>query len=101
MADVAAQLDDVLRGGEVDLAHLIAAPERFGELGRNAERASIGTLVQSDPKLPDGTPDDGAWQRLGIDPATTLGELDADRRAWMADLLRFWRRVARGMIRTT
>jgi SAM-dependent methyltransferase len=100
MPDASAEVEEKLRSGEVDLCALIAGPERFGELGRAAEAMRVEALLAADPKLGDGAPGDGAWRRLAVDRDASLADLDPDQRAWVADMVRFWRRVPRGVIET-
>jgi len=86
---------------EVDLCDVIAAPERFGELGQTALQTTLGRLVELEPRLEDGDVDAGGWRRVGLDPGIALGDLDRDDREWLADVLRFWRVRPRDVIETT
>jgi SAM-dependent methyltransferase len=92
-------LEERLADGEVDVCELIAAPERFGNLGETALAMSLERLVACDPGFDDGG-DPGSWRLVGLDPATHLAELDATDREWLADVVRFWRRRPRDVDET-
>jgi SAM-dependent methyltransferase len=79
-----------VESGEVDVCDLIAAPERFGERGEAAESMTLEQLVALAHRIDDGKVEEASWRRVGLDPATKLGALDADDREWFADILRFW-----------
>ncbi len=54
MTDVPSALVESLKNGRIDACELIAAPERFGELGRTAEAMTIAELVALEPLIEDG-----------------------------------------------
>ena len=101
MTDVPSALVESLKNGRIDTGELIAAPERFGELGRTAAAMTIAELVALEPLIEDGDVGPGSWRLVGLDPGTTLGALDAGDREWLADLLRFWRTKPRQVNETT
>lgn len=78
----------MLEGGDVDVRELLVAPQKIPALGDAVTRVTIGELLEREHAVKPG-----AWKQLGIDPSTPLLDLDADQRAWIADLLTFWRRV--------
>jgi SAM-dependent methyltransferase len=101
MTEAPSGLDESLEGGRVDLCEVIVQPERFGELGKAAEAATLERLVSLEPGLEGGEIDASSWRRVGLDPGITLGALDAGDREWLADVLRFWRTRPRDVIETT
>jgi SAM-dependent methyltransferase len=101
MTEALSGLAESLESGRVDVCELIAEPERFGELGKEAQATTLERLVALEPRLEQGDVDSDSWRRVGIDAATTLGTLDAGDREWLADVLRFWRVRPRNVIDTT
>jgi SAM-dependent methyltransferase len=101
MTEALSGLDESLEGGRVDVCEVIANPERFGELGKEAQSTTLARLVALEPRLEEGDVDAESWRRVGLDPAITLGTLDASDREWLADVLRFWRVRPRSVIETT
>ena len=78
-----------IESGELDVRELLVAPQKVP--GRDATRqVTIGELLEREPAVKPG-----AWAQLGVDPSTPLADLDDDQRAWIADLLTFWRRVTK------
>src|SRR4051812_44428429 len=86
-----AAIEEHLRSGDLDVTELIAAPERFGELGETVQSLTLGGVVALEREVAEGDVDEQAWSRVGLDPGTTLADLDAGDREWFADVLRFWR----------
>lgn len=76
--------------GDIDVRELLVAPQRAAEPGAPVKRMTIGELLEGERGV---KPD--AWALLGVDPSAPLEELDDDQRAWIADLLTFWKRVVR------
>jgi SAM-dependent methyltransferase len=101
MTDVSGGLAEELKAGRIDACELIVAPERFGELGRSAEGATLAELVALEPGIEDGEVEADSWRRVGLDPGLTLGALDAGDREWLSDVVRFWRVRPRDVIKTT
>jgi SAM-dependent methyltransferase len=101
MTEALSGLDESLEGGRVDACDVIADPERFGELGKEAQSTTLARLVALEPLLEEGDVDAESWGRVGLDPGITLGTLDASDREWFADVLRFWRVRPRNVIETT
>jgi SAM-dependent methyltransferase len=93
-------LAERLAAGEIDICEVIAAPERFGEIGEAAKTTPLERLVASDPRIGDGELDAAAWGRVGLDPGASLAALDAGDREWLADLVRFWRGKPRNVDET-
>jgi SAM-dependent methyltransferase len=100
MKDVSGGLAENLRTGRIDACELVAAPERFGDVGRSAEEATLAELVALEPGIEDGEVEGDTWRRVGLDPETTLGALDATDREWLSDVLRFWRGRPRDVVET-
>ncbi len=88
------------KAGQVDVCDVIAAPERHGALGKEAEAMTLAAIVALEPRIEDGDVDADSWRRVGLDPGTTLGGLDGGDREWLADVLRFWRGKPRNVIET-
>jgi SAM-dependent methyltransferase len=86
-----------VRGGELDTRRVLVAPNGMADQSAAAE-LTLRELLEADPALELGPP---AWVRLEVDPDTTIGELDADRRGWIAELVNFWRTAPRDVDRTT
>jgi SAM-dependent methyltransferase len=101
MTEAPSALDESLETGQVDLCELIAEPERFERLGEEARSTTLERLLALEPRLREGEVDADSWRRVGFDPGTTLGALDASDREWLADVLRFWRGRPRNVIETT
>jgi SAM-dependent methyltransferase len=101
MTEVPSALVESLKSGRIDTGELIAAPARFGDLGRTAEATTIAELVAMEPLIEDGDLNADSWRLIGLDPGITLGALDAGDREWLADVLRFWRMKPRQVIETT
>jgi SAM-dependent methyltransferase len=88
----AEELGQKLRSGELDLAELLAAPEPDPLWAAVADEMTLEALLASDPNTAPESLGDAAWRLLGASPDTRLEALDADQRAWISDLLSFWRR---------
>jgi SAM-dependent methyltransferase len=88
----AGELAQKLKSGELDLAELLAAPEPDPRWSAVAERMTLESLLATDPATSPESLGDAAWGMLGASPDTRLEALDADQRAWISDLLSFWRR---------
>jgi SAM-dependent methyltransferase len=101
MTEAPSGLAESLETGRVDLCELIAAPERFEALGEEARATTLERLIALEPRLEDGDIEADTWRRVGLDPGTTLGALDAGDREWLADVLRFWRVRPRNVIEAT
>src|SRR5262245_13968061 len=100
MPEATDETERKLQRGDVDVADLIAVPERFGDLGSSAEDMTVEEIAALDPRLRDALPPQEGFRRAGIDPAAKLRDLDDDRRAWVSDIVRFWRTLPRDADRT-
>lgn len=72
------------------MRELLVTPQKAPGLAEAAGRMTIGELLEGEHAVKPR-----AWALLGVDPSTPLVDLDEDRRAWVADLLTFWRRVTK------
>lgn len=86
------ELEQKLRGGEIDLAEFLAAPEPDLKWAGVANEMTLESLLANDPNTASEDLGDAAWRLLGASPDTRLEALDPDQRAWISDLLAFWRR---------
>lgn len=93
-------LAERLAAGEIDICDVIAAPERFGEVGEAAKATPLERLVASDPRIEPDDLEAAAWGRVGLDPGASLADLDGDAREWLAELVRFWRGKPRNVDET-
>jgi SAM-dependent methyltransferase len=82
-----------LRSGELDARRLLVAPGDGITAG-----ITIGELLEADPSIEIG---ERAWRQVNRPPATRIGDLDADHRAWIAELITFWRSLPTDVVRTT
>ena len=73
-----------VRGGMLDARRVLLSPDA----APGAADVTLEALLEADPALGDL----GArhWTRIGAEPGTRIGALDADQRYWTADLLSFW-----------
>src|SRR5689334_11006758 len=100
MPEATGETERKLQEGDVDVAALIAVPELFGDLGMSAEAMTVEEIAALDPRLGDAVPPEEGFRRAGIDPAARLADLDEDRRAWVSDIVRFWRTIPRDVDQT-
>src|SRR5262245_46498990 len=88
----AEELEDKLRIGEIDLAVLLAAPDTVPKWTSVAAGITLQALLERAPTMSPEDFSDAAWRLLGAQPDTRLEAIHADQRAWIAELLAFWRR---------
>ncbi len=84
-----------VRGGELDARRILLTPD----IAPGAAGLPLAALLAAAPSV--GELGEGAWARLESDPGARIGDLDPDRRAWIADLLDFWRTAPRDVSRVT
>jgi SAM-dependent methyltransferase len=82
-----------VRGGELDARRLLLS----ADASATAADLTLGELLAAKPSPREL--DEGAWAQLGAEPGARIGELDADRRYWIADLLDFWGTAPRDVSR--
>jgi SAM-dependent methyltransferase len=84
-------LDEQLRAGALDICDLVLTPDRFPEWRSVAESTPIETLLVAEPDI--GERNAARVLRTGqVRPDDTLGTLDSERRAWLGEMVLFWRR---------
>jgi SAM-dependent methyltransferase len=74
-----------IRAGELDARRVLLTPEAAA----GAADLSIEALLSSDPTLDNLGERD--WSRVEAERGARIGDLEADRRAWVAELMSFWR----------
>lgn len=82
-----------MRSGELDARRVLVAPD-----GADAAGVTIRELLDADPSLELG---ERAWTQVGAAPDTAIGRLEPEHRAWIAELITFWRTVPRDVVRAT
>jgi hypothetical protein len=78
-----------VRAGEVDARRVMLTPEK----SPGAAALTVETVIEADPVL-NGL-GERAWSHLQAERSAPLGDLDPDRRAWIAELMTFWRTIPR------
>jgi SAM-dependent methyltransferase len=84
-------LTEQLRIGALDLCDLVLTPDRFPEWRSAAESIPLEALLVAEPDIGERN----ANRVLGtsqLGPGDTLGGLDDASRAWLAEMVLFWRR---------
>jgi SAM-dependent methyltransferase len=81
------ELLERIRAGELDARRVLLTPDTAPGAGE----LTIEALLQSDPAL--GDLGERAWGRLEPERSARIADLDPDRRAWIAELVSFWRTV--------
>jgi SAM-dependent methyltransferase len=89
------QLLEQVRAGRLDARRLLVKPE--AESG--AAELAIDALLAAEPTI--GELGDGARALLEPECNVRVGELEADRRFWIADLISFWRTAPGDVSRVT
>ena len=74
-----------VRGGELDARRILLTPD----FAPGAADVTLEALLAPSPRRRRGG--DSAWARLDAERGARIGDLDPDRRFWIADLLNFWR----------
>jgi SAM-dependent methyltransferase len=87
----AEMLTEQLRNSGVDLCDVLLTPERFPEWSSVADAIPVEDLLLADPDI--GTRNAPRVLRTGqIRGDQPLGELHAERRIWLAEMVLYWRR---------
>ena len=79
--------DEILqrvRGGELDARRILLTPD----IAPGAADLTLAALLAPEPSV--GELGEAAWVRLESEPGARIGDLEPDRRFWIADLLNFW-----------
>ena len=84
-----------VRAGEIDARRVLLSPDTTP----GAAELSVEALLAAEPSI--GEVAQGAWARLDAEPAARLGELEPERRSWIADMLTFWRTAPGEVSRVT
>lgn len=84
-----------VRGGKLDARRVLLTPQ----LAPGAETVTLEALLEAEPSVGEVT--DSAWARLDADRTARIGDLDTDRRYWIADLLNFWQSAPQDVSRVT
>ena len=84
-----------IRSGAIDARRVLVSPEQI----EGARDVSVEDLLAAEPAA--GEIPDGAWARIETDRAARIGELDPDRRSWLAEVLTFWRSAPADVSRVT
>jgi SAM-dependent methyltransferase len=84
-----------VRGGELDARRMLLTPE---EAPGTAD-LTLESLLQAAPSF--AAVGESGWARIGIPRAARIGELEADLRYWVADLLDFWKTAPNNVSRVT
>jgi SAM-dependent methyltransferase len=74
-----------IRSGELDARRVLVAPDKTP----GADDLTVEAVVKADPALQQL----GAqpWSRIEPERSARIGDLEPDRRGWVADLMSFWR----------
>ena len=84
-------LEEQLRTGALDLCDLVLTPDRFPEWRSAADSTPLEALLLAEPDI--GELNAARVIRTSqLRPEDTLGGLDDERRAWLAEMVIFWRR---------
>jgi SAM-dependent methyltransferase len=83
-----------IRGGELDARRLLVTPDS----APGTADLTLEALLTAEPSV--GELGERQWARLDADPGARIGDLDADHRFWIADLLDFWRTARRDVSQT-
>jgi SAM-dependent methyltransferase len=84
-------IEEQLRAGALDLCDLVLTPDRFPEWRSPAESTPLEALLVAEPDI--GERNAARVLRTGhVRPEDTLGDLDSERRAWLGEMVLFWRR---------
>ena len=84
-----------IRGGELDARRVLLTPD----IASGADDLTLGDLLTAEPSV--GDLGEGGWARLDSQPGARIGDLDADHRFWIADLLNFWQSAPRDVSQVT
>ena len=84
-------LEEQLRAGALDLCDLVLNPDRYPEWRSVADSTPLEALLVAEPGI--GERNAARVMRTGqVRPDDTLGMLDDERRAWLGEMVLFWRR---------
>ena len=89
------ELLERVRGGELDARRVLLTPE----IAPGADAVTLESLLAAEPSV--GELGDAGWARLDADRSARIGDLEADRRYWIADLLNFWQTAPQDVSQVT
>jgi SAM-dependent methyltransferase len=78
-----------IRGGELDARRLLVTPDS----APGTADLTLEALLTAEPSV--GDLGERQWARIDAEPGDRIGDLDAEHRHWIADVVSFWRTAAR------